>query len=436
MYVGYRTLKSFPCCGYETWCVVSKRLTSDRKLSTDDPEFKMASGTSEDIVKPKALISFCAAILMATSSGCGSPKAEDTDLAKTWAKKLAPYDLVTLFPPRTMVQPGDVYLICSDPGDDVKPSERFQSIFIMSLQGFSDEMEKFFKSRMVLPIATNSPASDAAVLGSVTVPTGIQKTSSVWTALGFASFPELFQAEGSVTTAGAAAPTGFAIFGLGGQHKSLSTYVLSMPATEWAGLPWDTAQQLASADIIDLEHAHKLDGVKALYKRLVDTYTAECGKVRLTYVSEVYYTRHLTLSYGTDKSSAINAQARLYMNANQARYNVQQAASATAAASAAAPASGASNAAVNQVNANLDAAQAGALAAGDLGFPGAHISSAYAESDGVSFDYIFASPVAVGVRLGDITYASDGITLMIDASMPPISARKVSLPLSKGSGIP
>jgi len=361
---------------------------------------------------------------------------EDTDLAKTWAKKLAPYDLVAIFPPRTMVQPGDVYIVCSNPADTVKASEKFESIFVMSLPGFSDEMESFFKSRIVLPAAT-SPTSETAAMGSVSVPGGIQKSSATWTQLGFASFPEVFQTEGSVTTAGAAAPTGFAIFGLGGQHKSLSTYVLSMPATEWAGLPWATAQQLASDDIDKLEAEKKLRAVKSLYDRLRATYTQACGTVRLAYVSEVYYTRHLTLSYGTDKSSAISAQARLYINANQARYNVQQAASATAAASAAAAASGASDTKVNQINAELDAAQAGALAAGNLNFPGAHVSSATAQSDGVSFDYIFAAPVAVGVRLGDITYASDNKTLIVDAANAPLSGRDVTttLNLKKNSDI-
>jgi hypothetical protein len=370
---------------------------------------------------PKLLV----CVLMASVCGCGSPKMENVDLASAWAKKLAPYGLVALFPPRNMVEPGDVYIVCANPDDSVPKDQKFESVFLLTLPGFHAAMEQFFKSRLVLP-ASAQAASDTTALDAVEAPAGIT-VASQWTRLGLASFPQVFETEGSVTSGGAAAPTGFAIFGFGAQHKSLSTYLLSMPAAEWAGLPWVTAQSTARQGIGALT-SDQIALIRGTYDDLNHRYGAVCGTVKLVYVVEVYYARHLTLSYGTDKSSAIAAQARLYINANQARYNVQQAASNTAAASAPAAASAASDTQANQTAADLAAAAAGANAAANLGLPGATLNSAYADNDGVSFDYSFAHPVAVGTKLGDLFETTNGTIAIGETSSPVNFKAPMALP--------
>ncbi|MFM0351406.1 hypothetical protein [Paraburkholderia sp. RL17-347-BIC-D] len=373
-------------------------------------------------------------ILLMAVEACGSPKLENIDLGKAWAKKLAPYNLVALFPPRSTVEPGDVYIVCSNPDDNVPADKKFESVFLMTLPGFHSAMSDFFTSRLILPESPQAASGTVAFDASET-PSGIT-IGNKWTRLGLVSFPEVFQTEGSVTTAGGAAPTGFAIFGIGAEHKALSTYVLSMPAAEWAGLPWLTAQTTARQALDKLSN-EQMRQIKAVYDRLNDKYQSACGKVRLAYVSEVYYARHLTLSYGSDKSAAIAAQARLYINSNQARYNVQQAASNTVAASAPGAASAASDANVNQVNANLAAAAAGANAAANLGLPGASLNSAYAETDGVSFDYSFAHPVAVGTRLGDLLVQSDGSTVKVsvDDGASPVPGYSNPAPMAASAAL-
>ncbi|WP_416268214.1 hypothetical protein SD235_10340 [Burkholderia cepacia] len=316
---------------------------------------------------------------------------------------MAPYDLVTIFPPRANVEPGDLYIVCKDPTNPGKPSERFAPIFLTPLDGFHDRIAEFFKQRWNLP--TEKSPSTGTVIGIPETASGI-KTPTQWTHLALVSFPEIFQVEGSTTSGGVSAPTGFSIFGLGGERKKLQTYVLSMPAAEWAGLPWVQAQDQADIALAKLGSA-KRRRIITLYSSVADKYKSACGAVSIAVVQEVYYTRHMTLSFGTDKSAAINAQARLYVNPNQARYNVQQAASQTAVANPPAAASDSTDAHVNAANKDLVAAQTAANAAVNLGLPGAVFTSASVANDGLSFDYHFAAPVAVGAKLLDVSIDDD-----------------------------
>ncbi|WP_163008975.1 hypothetical protein [Burkholderia contaminans] len=315
-----------------------------------------------------------------------------------WSQKLAPYDLVPIFPPRTNVEPGDLYLVCKDPKNPGKPSERFAPIFLTALDGFHEQITEFFKQRWILP-TEKSPSTETTIAIPETA-RGI-KTPTQWTHLALVSFPEIFQVEGSTTSGGVSAPTGFSILGLGGERKKLQTYVLSMPAAEWAGLPWIQAQEQADIALAKLKERQR-EKIATLYDNLDRKYKSACGAVSVAVVQEVYYTRHMTLSFGTDKSAAINAQARLYVNPNQARYNVQQAASQTAVANPPAAASDSTDTHVNAANKDLVAAQTAANAAVNLGLPGAVFTSATVANDGLSFDYHFAAPVAVGAKLLDI----------------------------------
>lgn len=355
--------------------------------------------------------------------GCSNQQPlEQTDMAMAWNQKLAPYGLVTIFPPRTNVEPGDLYIMCDDPPKLTTPSKRFPPIFVTPLEGFHDQIANFFRQRWVLPPEkSNSTGSDIDIPETAT---GIT-TPTKWTRLALASFPEIFQVEGTTTSAGLSAPTGFSIFGLGGQRKKLETYVLSMPAAEWAGLPWFQAQDQANV-ALDKLGLDKRQRIITFYQNMSNTYQTACGKVRFAIVQEVYYTRHMTLSFGTDKSAAINAQARLYVNPNQARYNVLQAASQTAVASPPAIASGASDANVNQANKDMTNAQNAANAAVNLGLPGAMLTSASVANDGLSFDYHFASPVAVGAKLLDVLV--DGTKIVVDIKSAPIAY--ATLPMS------
>ncbi|VWC58496.1 hypothetical protein BCO18430_00593 [Burkholderia contaminans] len=338
-------------------------------------------------------------------AGCSTQPPEQTDLAKAWSQKLAPYDLVTIFPPRTTIEPGDLYVLCANPSDDAKVA-KFAPIFVTSLEGFQERLGKFFTSRLELPANANFNKS-AQIFDISDDAKGIRPPTK-WTRLGLASFPEIFQIEGSTTTAGASAPTGFAIFGLGGQKKSLQTYVLSMPAAEWAGLPWLQAQEQAATSIKKLTPLERA-GIASLHHTLKNRYENNaCGSVRLAYVQEVFYARHMTLSFGTNRSAAVNAQARLYINPNQARYNVLQAASQPA-ASAPAPASVPSDAKEAQAVNEMNAAQAGASAANNLGVPGGSVSSAYVSDDGMAFDYSFVRPVAVGAKVIDLRVDTNDI---------------------------
>jgi hypothetical protein len=345
---------------------------------------------------------------------------EQTNLPKEWATRLSPYGLVTVFPPRTNVEPGDVYIICAKPADDASQVDVPPQIFVTSLPGFHDAVETFFKSRWDFPSDPKVDGSSQVISVSSTS-TGI-KSQTEWKHLALASFPTVFQVTGTTTSGGASAPTGFAIFGLGGQRKSLQTYQLSMPAAEWAGLPWLDAQKAAARalsrrdvawatdkkNIIQLYRQQVEDNRNASLEKYKNTDAAGkksiCNPVELAYVQEVYYARHMTLSFGTDKSSAISAQARLYVAQNQARYNVLQAASQPAVADAASAASS-PDARVAQALKQLADAQAAANAANALSLPGASLTSAHVSDDGVAFDYYFAQPVAVGAKIIDIDIA-------------------------------
>ncbi|WP_155638553.1 hypothetical protein [Burkholderia cepacia] len=344
-------------------------------------------------------------------AGCSTQPPEQTDLAKAWSQKLAPYDLVTIFPPRTGIEPGDLYVICANPTDDAKVA-KFAPIFVTPLDGFQERLGKFFTSRLELP--ANASFNKSAQIFDIPDDAKGVRSPSKWTRLGLASFPEIFQIEGSTTTAGASAPTGFAIFGLGGQRRSLQTYVLSMPAAEWAGLPWLEAQEQAATSIKKLTPFERAS-IASLHQSLRKKYENNaCGSVRLAYVQEVLYARHMTLSFGTNRSAAINAQARLYINPNQARYNVLQAASQPA-ASAPAPASVPSDAKQAQAVNEMNAAQAGASAANNLGVPGGSVSSAYVSDDGMAFDYSFVRPVAVGAKVIDLRVETNDFVIAWDS---------------------
>ena len=347
-------------------------------------------------------------VASATLTGCSSqPPLEQTNLAKAWSQKLAPYDLVTIFPPRTNVEPGDLYIVCSEPAhpekdsgkDSGNDSDSFHPIFVTPLDGFHDRVASFFKQRWNLP--SGKAPSTGTIIDIPETASGIISPNK-WTHLALVSFPEIFQVVGSTTSAGVSAPTGFSIFGLGGQRKKLQTYVLSMPSAEWAGLPWIQAQDQANIGLDKLGDDNR-KRIVSLYRSVTDKYKNSCKKTDIAVVQEVYYTRHMTLSFGTDKSSAINAQARLYVNPNQARYNVQQAASQTAVANPPAAASDSSNPHVNDANKDLVAAQTAANAAVNLGLPGAVLTSASVADDGMSFDYHFAAPVAVGAKLLNVS---------------------------------
>ncbi|WP_175723045.1 hypothetical protein [Burkholderia ambifaria] len=348
-------------------------------------------------------------------TGCSTQPPEQTNLAKAWGQKLAPYDLVTIFPPRTTIEPGDLYVLCSNPSDDAKVA-KFAPIFVTSLDGFQERLGKFFTSRLELP--ANASLNKSAQIFDIPDDAKGIRAPGKWTRLGLASFPEIFQIEGSTATAGASAPTGFAIFGLGGQKRKLQTYVLSMPAAEWAGLPWLQAQEQAATSINKLTPRERA-GIVSLHQSLRNNYQNNaCGNVRLAYVQEVFYARHMTLSFGTNRSAAIDAQARLYINPNQARYNVLQAASQPA-ASAPAPASAPTGAKEAQAVNDMNAAQAGASAANNLGVPGGSISSAYVSDDGMAFDYSFVRPVAIGAKVIDLRV--DKNEIIVSWVAPPLT---------------
>ncbi|MET3554743.1 hypothetical protein [Burkholderia sp. 567] len=328
---------------------------------------------------------------------------------------------MTIFPPRANVEPGDLYIVCSNPTNPGKPSDRFPPIFVTPLDGFHDRIADFFKQRWNLPSEKSTSARQSIDIPEVA--TGIN-TPKKWTRLALVSFPEIFQVVGSTISAGAAAPTGFSVFGLGGQKKKLETYVLSMPAAEWAGLPWIQAQDQANIALDNLGPANRRK-IVTLYQGIARKYTTACGAVRLAVVQEVYYTRHMSLSFGTDKAAAINAQARLYVNPNQARFNVQQAASQTAVANPPAAASTSSDAHVNEANKHLSDAQTAANAAVNLGLPGAVFTSASVGDDGLSFNYYFAAPIAVGAKLLDVSIGeseTDGDTAASPAPGPETSS--------------
>lgn len=368
-------------------------------------------------------------VVSATLTSCSTqPPLEQTDLPKAWAQRLAPYDLVTIFPPRANVEPGDLYIVCSEPihpkrdskneskndsdNDSDQNSNGFQPIFVTPLEGFHERIASFFKKRWQLP--SEKTASKSTIIDVPESAKGIT-TPTKWTHLALVSFPEIFQVVGYTASGGVSAPTGSSILGLGGQRKKLQTYVLSMPAAEWAGLPWIQARQQANIGLDKLGDDNRKTIVR-LYQSVKEKHKDTCKQADIAVIQEVYYTRHMTLSFGTDKSSAINAQARLYVNPNQARYNVQQAASQTAVANPPAAASDSSNAHVNDANKDLVAAQTAANAAVNVGLPGAVFTSASVADDGLSFDYYFAAPVAVGAKILDVS---------ID---PPRSDEKVSPP--------
>jgi hypothetical protein len=328
------------------------------------------------------------------------------DLARNWANKLAPYRIVPLFPPRDIVEAGDIYIICERPVIGTPPEAQFKALWMTSLPGFQKAMEDLYVQRMELPRQNASEVNKTNVIDVPAKPEGMLLPHK-WTRLGLVSFPEIFQVEGSVIDAGAAIPTGFAFFGLGGKKLKLTTYVLSMPAAEYQGLDVLTAERLVAKglnamsdeDIFSL--ADHLSAAKRQYGR-------SCEAVKLTYVRELFLARHMTLSYGVNKTAALAAQAKLYIDAATSRGKTLAAVSDTApaAVAASAPPAPASNSSADDKMryAQTVLAQAIALQQATLKsqVAGGQISYSSITDEGVSFDYSFTAPVAIGATLQEL----------------------------------
>lgn len=249
-----------------------------------------------------------------------------------WSNKMAPYQLTPMFPTRDTVELGDVYLVCAlDEGG--KPlKKQFAPKFMTPLIGFQSAMRDFYSRRLEIPKQT----ADAAKSSFIDVPRNEKGIAAPgkWTHLGLASFPSV---EGRTTDADVSVPTGFAIFGLGGERKTAVTYILSMPAAEYQGLD--------ALDALDAEEAAQtsLQCLSAKKRQSLLDHLQEAQRVygscaRLVYIRELYLARHMTLSYGTSRQTALTAQAKLYIDPNSARGHVQAAIGSVASAPGAASA--------------------------------------------------------------------------------------------------
>lgn len=208
------------------------------------------------------------------------------------------------------------------------------------------------------------------------------------------------------------------MFGFGGSRKTLSTYVVSMPGSEWAGLPLLQAQETAAKGLQSLQPQQRQMMV-ALYQSAKDRYK-DCPRVKLSYVSEVYYSRHLTLSYGETKSAALMGQASLYIPPDSARAVVSQSLTKTTQGTdgdtskqgggnqSGGSGAGAGNDTLDvTVSGDIQSRMDEAKAASQLGAPGARIAHSSASGTSVSFNYVFTQPVAVGAVLVDLIVTED-----------------------------
>ncbi|MGY6204189.1 hypothetical protein [Paraburkholderia strydomiana] len=335
------------------------------------------------------------------SGGCATDiHPEKLDLVEEWSNKMAPYQLTPMFPARDTVELGDVYLVCELDEEGTPLKKTFSPKFMTPLVGFQRAMRDFYSRRLELPKQT----TDAAKLSFIDVPRNEKGITAPgkWTHLGLASFPSVFQVEGRITDVDASMPTGFGIFGLGGQRTTAATYILSMPAAEYQGLDALDAEEAAQTSLQCLSARKR----QSLLDHLEEAQRVYGKCARLVYIRELYLARHMTLSYGTSRQSALTAQAKLYIDPNSARGHVQAAmggaASAPGVASAVIlnPASDATIAdRVSAVEAALSKTIANQQAMLNSQVAGGQISSAAVSEGGISFDYTFSAPVAIGASL-------------------------------------
>ena len=362
------------------------------------------------------------------------------DLPSVWGKMLAPYGIYPLFPVRTNVQPGDIYILCNRPNPPLVAAAASTSalaasangkgewVHLFSLKDVGAAMEAYSKTRMAyqaFSVAAIPSASAPMSPASGALPYSIGSTGST---IGFASFPSVMSYTQNRSDFGVGTVVGVAAIGAGTSSASQGFYTLEIPSAEYAYLPHDALQAAlaATAENPSISLRRLLLSIKAALA------SNDCVDGSLSVVGAVYYTRRITASMGDSQAAALSARAAYELPTGSTRDAVFKAIGSYAAGASApaAPTSSAlpsESARLAQLMIDIDKLYKSADDNSKLGFTGVKVGFAKSGGKGISMDYTYSVPVAFGMKLFAIGLTASGDEITLDPIISIQASRPASL---------
>lgn len=372
---------------------------------------------------------------MALVAGCkedAAPIPYTEGLQGVWGEIFAPYGLYPLFPVRTKVQPGDIFVLCkratsglsgvrsAEPSDSTPPTlPGYEWVDVGWLEGVQAAMKEYATSRMAYHSFVNGAATSASAPMTPASGSAPYAVGAEGTTIGFASFPSVLSYSKKRSDFGVGTVAGVAAIGAGSSTASEGFYMLEVPSAEFAHMPHSSLQSALAVTAANLPPR-----TKASLASAVASFTSErCLTGSLAVVGDVYYTRHLSVTMADSYAAAISARAAYQLPSDSTRAAVSQAIGAYAygASAPAGPASSAfpsENARFAQLMIDIDRIYRAADDNSRPGFTGVKVGFARSGGKGISMDYQYAQPVAFGVRLFPITLTMTGTDVALDPSLP------------------
>lgn len=371
--------------------------------------------------------------------GCKQQMTEIPDvdgIHGVWRAMFRPYGVYPLYPVRTAVQPGDVYVLCtratSASADASSSTAVVQSdapaaqewVRLFSLSYIDREFEKYAKTRMAYGSVVVATAAASAPLGPASSASPYL-TNQIGSSIGFASFPSVLSYTQNRTDFGVGTVAGVAAIGAGWSSASQSAYVLEIPSAEYAELPLDSL----SGALRDTAAKLATDSTSVLHDLLKQTKLAldskRCVPESLSVVGTVYYTRHMTVSLGDSYANALSARVAYELPGDSTRKAVfdaigSYAAGASAPAAAASTSFPSSDQRIAKLIIDIDKIYKAADDNSKVGFTGVKVGYARGKGNSVSMDYAYSVPVAFGMKLFSIPLVTDAAgTVGLGSSIGP-----------------
>ncbi|BEU19992.1 hypothetical protein [Paraburkholderia sp. 22B1P] len=399
----------------------------------------------------KRCVASAACLIAAVSTGCtpSAPTAQKPDwVSRQWAESMATYNILPIYPPTEDVHVGDIYAYRLD-------SEGVDGNLFRSMKfdyvPMQTELEEYYGNVPVMPETSDEPASgkiwrqaaasnalkpsatlaaapasdakhtsshDAAAHAALhpaahtrdaapqAPQSSVFKPTGTMDKLSLIAFPGFNLAHADVESLAASVPLRFfhAIFGA--SRRAEGSISIKVAAAETYGVPVVPAFiQLKKYCATQIGQIACTAGfIRRQLRSIGDVTTAT--PVAISMINRLYLARSIEYTY--EASTAVGAQADLYVTLQRALDNQQallkdigaKAASAVAVAGASAPAE--TTAKLADIKAQLDALlqqiQATNQQFGNSPVPGVSFTVGRMDAQGVSLIQTFERPIAIGYR--------------------------------------